>query len=104
MPIAVLYILFQPVPNNTVETILVPLGSQSSLFASFWFLFDVCCRVEAGETLAIIAAKYKTTAEDIIVLNKVSNNLVKRGPPLLVHLRLPSKVHRPPENPQQQVD
>ena len=30
------------------------------------------CRVEAGETLAIIAAKYKTTIEDIIVLNKVT--------------------------------
>jgi LysM repeat protein len=28
-------------------------------------------RVEAGETLAILAAKYKTTTEDIIVLNKV---------------------------------
>jgi LysM repeat protein len=33
-------------------------------------------RVEAGETLAILAAKYKTTTEDIIVLNKVITSLI----------------------------
>ena len=34
---------------------------------------SVVARVEEGETIGIIAAKYKTTVEDIIVLNKVSS-------------------------------
>ena len=31
-------------------------------------------RVEEGETIGIIAAKYKTTVEDILVLNKVRHD------------------------------
>jgi LysM repeat protein len=34
--------------------------------------FDLYFRVAEGETLGIIAAKYKTTIEDILTLNKVS--------------------------------